>query len=136
MQEALARVCNGTAHYSSARTLNSTEQPLFAATARALCQLAAPYMVSCYKRIYPEASVRLDTEQAMNGLKAVIQSWDQEQAPGKQAVVFDIGASSHAIDRLWLKHLQGMLPLCRRRFVLPVLPTKEAGITICWALGH
>lgn len=85
VQEALTRVCNGTAHYSSARTLNSSEQPLFAATARALCQVAAPYTVSCYKRIYPETTARLDTEQAVKGLKEVIQSWDQEQAqkPGK-----------------------------------------------------
>lgn len=86
MQEALSRVCNGTVHYSAARTLNTTEQPLFAATARALCQLAAPYTVSCFKRIYPETTARLDTEQAVKGLKEVIQSWDQEQAqkPGTQ----------------------------------------------------
>ena len=83
-------MCNGTAHYSSAHTLNTTEQPLFAATARALCQLAAPYTVSCYKRIYPETSVKLDTEQAMKRLKEVIQSWDQEQAqrPGKHADLY------------------------------------------------
>ena len=87
-------MCNGTAHYSSARALNSTEQPLFAATARALCQLAAPYIVSCYKRIYPETSVKLDTEQALKGLKEVIRSWDQEQAqqPGKQADLSGIGS--------------------------------------------
>ena len=83
-------MCNGTAHYSSARTLNTTEQALFAATARALCQQAAPYTVSCYKRIYPETSVKLDAEQAMKRLKEVIQSWDQEQAqrPGECADLY------------------------------------------------
>ena len=82
-------MCNGTANYSSARTLNSSEQALFAATAKALCQLAAPYTVSCYKRVYPESTVKLDTEQAMKGLKEVMESWDQEQAqrPGEQADV-------------------------------------------------
>lgn len=80
VQEALTRVSSGTVHYSSARTLNSTEQPLFAATARALCQSAAPYTVSCYKRVYPETSARLDTEQAVKGLKELIQSWDQERS--------------------------------------------------------
>ncbi|KAL3162063.1 hypothetical protein ABBQ38_009127 [Trebouxia sp. C0009 RCD-2024] len=80
LQEALTRVSSGTVHYSSARTLNSTEQPLFAATARALCQSAAPYTVSCYKRVYPETSARLDTEQAVKGLKELIQSWDQERS--------------------------------------------------------
>ena len=98
LQEALTRVSNGTVHYSSARTLNSTEQPLFAATARALSQSAAPYTVSCYKRIYPETSVRLDTEQALKGLKELIQSWDQErsQLAGKLAQTCGIGTCIHA----------------------------------------
>lgn len=86
MQEALTRVCNGTAHYSSARTLNSTEQPLFASAAKALCDLAAPYAVNCLNRIYPGTTARVDQEQALEGLKEVIQSWEQEQLkkPGNQ----------------------------------------------------
>ena len=71
---------NGTAHYSAARTLNSTEQPLFASAARALQDLAAPYTVSCFKRVYPGTSANIDIEQAVKVLSEVIQGWDQEQA--------------------------------------------------------
>lgn len=99
MQEALTRISSGTVHYSSAHTLNSTEQPLFAATARALCQLAAPYTISCYRRIYPETSARPDTEQALKGLKELIQSWDQErfQASGELATTCGVGACMYKL---------------------------------------
>ncbi len=80
LQEALTRVCSGTAHYSAARTLSSTEQPLFAAAAKALCDLVVPYSVSCYQRIYPDATATVDADKATKSLREVIDSWDQEAA--------------------------------------------------------
>ena len=83
MQEALTRICTGTAHYSAARTLNSSEQTLFAAAAKAQCDLVAPYAVSCYQRIYPQGTSKVDVEQATKALREVVQAWDQEQAQKK-----------------------------------------------------
>lgn len=80
LQEALTRICTGTAHYSAARTLNSSEQPLFTAAAKAQCDLVVPYAVSCYQRVYPQSTSKVDVEQATKALREVIQVWDQEQA--------------------------------------------------------
>jgi len=88
LQEALTRICTGTAHYSAARTLNSSEQPLFAAAAKALCDLVAPYAVSCYQRIYPQSTSKVDVEQATKALREVVQALDQEQAQKKGDVPF------------------------------------------------
>jgi len=88
LQEALTRICNGTAHYSAARTLNSSEQPLLAAAAKAQCDLVAPYAVSCYQRVYPQSTCKVDVEQATKALREVVQAWDQEQAQKKGDVSF------------------------------------------------
>jgi len=86
LQEALTRICNGTAHYSAARTLNSSEQTLFAAAAKAQCDLVVPYAVSCYQRIYPQSTSKVNVEQATKALREVVQAWDQEQAQKKGEV--------------------------------------------------
>lgn len=88
LQEALTRICTGTAHYSATRTLNSSEQPLFAAAAKAQCDLVAPYAVSCHQCIYPQSTSKVDVEQATKALREVIQVWDQEQAQKKGDVPF------------------------------------------------
>ena len=88
LQEALTRICTGTAHYSAARTLNSSEQPLFAAAAKAQCDLVAPYAVSCYQRIYPQSTSTVNVEQATKAPREVVQVWDQEQAQKKGDVPF------------------------------------------------
>ena len=86
VQEALTRICNGTAHYSAARTLNTSEQPLFAAAAKAQCDLVVPYAVSCYQRIYPQASAPMEMGQATKALREVIQAWDQKLAEKTGAI--------------------------------------------------
>lgn len=79
MQEALQRVCNATAHYSSARTFTQTEQPLLQSAVRALVKVVAPFTAACFKRIYPDAAVQLDTQASTKSLQEVIQAWEEEQ---------------------------------------------------------
>ena len=88
-------MCNGTVHYNATRALSNTEQPLFAAASRALCGLVAPYAVSCYQRIYPDAMAHVDVQQATKGLQEVIDGWDQEQAQKAGAASVPVQLTSY-----------------------------------------
>ena len=83
MQEALQRVCNATAHYSSTRTFNQTEQPLLAAAARSLVSVVCPYTAACFQRVYPDAAVQVDFQAGSKGLQDVINSWEEEELQQK-----------------------------------------------------
>ena len=86
LQEALQRVSNATAHYSSTRTLNQTEQPLLQAAARSLVNVVCPYTAACFQRVYPESGVQVDAQAGSKGLRDNIHNWEEEERQQKGTV--------------------------------------------------
>jgi hypothetical protein len=72
LQASLEQVASALVHYKHTHKLGPTEVPLFRSAARAHGEVVAPYLASCFGRIFPGSAAKPDTSAAVAVLKEVL----------------------------------------------------------------
>mmetsp|Transcript_23130 Transcript_23130/g.64257 ORF Transcript_23130/g.64257 Transcript_23130/m.64257 type:complete len:289 (-) Transcript_23130:81-947(-) len=97
LQDAVLAVASTMAHFHSTRVFSESEEGIFESACRVVVDVVAPYVVSCYGRLYPGSTSLIDTQAATLPLQEIVVAAKAKEAATDAAAQI---ASSAATAKL------------------------------------